>query len=181
MIRLLHLLLFGLSLTSVLAVSKDPASLAENDSAYDTLVLQHRGRIKPFLSFAQELTASLTGRTSISLPDHGKVGARQLILSLWQKPAGWENEPIILVEDPALRKILNLAPTTRHFSPRLLVTQPRLAELTREAETARAAGPQAEIPSPRQRRANRLSPPTPLLFSCLGRCLSCHSTPHPIP
>jgi cytochrome c-type biogenesis protein CcsB len=146
MIRLLHLLLFGLSLTSVLAVSKDPASLAENDSAYDTLVLQHRGRIKPFLSFAQELTASLTGRTSISLPDHGKVGARQLILSLWQKPSGWENEPIILVEDPALRKILNLGPTTRHFSPRTLVTQPQLAELTREAETARAAGPQAEIP-----------------------------------
>ena len=146
MIRLLHLLLFGLSLTSVLAVSKDPASLAENDPAYDTLVLQHRGRIKPFLSFAQELTASLTGRTSISLPDHGKVGARQLILSLWQKPAGWENEPIILVEDPALRKILNLAPTTRPFSPRLLVAEPRLAELTRQAETARAAGPQAEIP-----------------------------------
>lgn len=146
MIRLLSLLFFGLSLTSVLAVSQDPASLAENDSAYDTLVLQHRGRIKPFLSFAQELTASLTGRTSISLPDHGKVGARQLILSLWQKPAGWENELIILVEDPALRKILNLAPATRHFSPRLLVTQPRLAELTRQAETARAAGPQAEIP-----------------------------------
>jgi len=147
MIRLLSLLFFSLSLTSVLAVSQDPASLAENDSAYDTLVIQHRGRIKPFLSFAQELTASLTGRTSISLPDHGKVGARQLILSLWQKPAGWENEPIILVEDPALRKILNLGPATRHFSPRLLVTQPQLAELTRQAETARAAGPQAEIPS----------------------------------
>jgi ABC-type transport system involved in cytochrome c biogenesis permease subunit len=146
MIRLLSLLFFALSLTSVLAVSKDPASLAENDSAYDTLVIQHRGRIKPFLSFAQELTASLTGRTSISLPDHGRVGARQLILSLWQKPAGWENEPIILVEDPALRKILNLAHDTRHFSPRTLVTQPQLAELTREAETARAAGPQTEIP-----------------------------------
>lgn len=146
MIRLLSLLFFALSLTSVLAVSKDPASLAENDSAYDTLVIQHRGRIKPFLSFAQELTASLTGRTSISLPDHGRVGARQLILSLWQKPAGWENEPIILVEDPALRKILNLAHDTRHFSPRTLVTQPQIAELTRQAETARAAGPQAEIP-----------------------------------
>ena len=146
MIRLLSLLFFGLSLTSVLAGLKDPVSLAENDSAYDTLVLQHRGRIKPFLSFAQELTASLTGRTSISLPDHGKVGARQLILSLWQTPAGWENEPIILVEDPALRKILNLASTTRHFSPRTLVAQPQLAELTRQAETARAAGPQAEIP-----------------------------------
>jgi len=144
--RLLSLLFFTLSLTSVLAVSQDSASLATNDSAYDTLVLQHRGRIKPFLSFAQEITASLTGRTSISLPDLGKVGARQLILSLWQKPAGWENEPIILVEDPALRKILNLTPSTRYFSPRLLVTQPQLAELTREAETARAAGPQAEIP-----------------------------------
>ena len=144
--RLLSLLCFGLGMTSALAVSHDSASLAENDSAYDTLVLQHRGRLKPFLSFAQELTASLTGRTSISLPNLGKVGARQLILSLWQNPDGWENEPIILVEDPALRKRLNLPPTTRHFSPRLLVAQPQLADLTHQAESARAAGAQAAIP-----------------------------------
>ena len=146
MIRLLSLLFLSLSLSSGSALAQNKASLAENDSAYDTLLIQHRGRVKPFLSFAQELTASLTGRNSVSLPDHGKIGSRQLILSLWQKPAGWENEPIILVEDPALRKTLNLAHDTRPFPPRLLATQPQLADLTRQADAARASGPQTEIP-----------------------------------
>ena len=145
MIRLLSLLFLSLSLSSGSALAQNKASLAENDFAYDTLLIQHRGRVKPFLSFAQELTASLTGRNSVSLPHHGKIISRQLILSLWLQPAGWENEPIILVEDPALRKTLNLAPDTRHFPPRLLATQPQLADLTRQAEVARAAGPHTEI------------------------------------
>ena len=146
MIRLLSLLFLSLSLSSGSALAQNKASLADNDSAYDTLLIQHRGRVKPFLSFAQELTASLTGRNSVSLPDHGKIGSRQLILSLWRKPAGWENEPIILVEDPALRKTLHLPPETRHFPPRALATQPQLADLTRQADAARASGPQTEIP-----------------------------------
>ena len=145
MIRTL-LPLLALAFCPLFVQGETSASLAENNPAYDSLIIQHRGRLKPFLSFAQELTASLTGRTSVSVSKLGKINSRQLILSLWLQPAGWENEPIILVEDPALRKTLNLAPDTRHFPPRLLATQPQLADLTRQAEVARAAGPHTEIP-----------------------------------
>ena len=116
MIRTL-LPLLALAFCPLFVQGETSVSLAENNPAYDSLIIQHRGRLKPFLSFAQELTASLTGRTSVSVPKLGKISSRQLILSLWLQPTGWENEPIILVEDPALQKTLNLAPDTRHFPP----------------------------------------------------------------
>ena len=42
MIRLLSLLFLSLSLSSGSALAQNKASLAENDSAYDTLLIQHR-------------------------------------------------------------------------------------------------------------------------------------------
>ena len=122
------------------------ASLVPNDSSFDSLAVQHRGRIKPFFSFAQEVTTTLTGRSSVQLPDLGKVNARQLILSLWMEPDGWNEEPIVLVEDPALRKELGLTEHNRLFSLRRLSALPRLSQLTAIAETARASGSRDSIP-----------------------------------
>ena len=139
MTRILFALLL-LVCGSSLQAAQTEASLANNDSSFDSLAVQHRGRIKPFLSFAQEVTTTLSGRSSVSLPDLGKVGARQLILSLWTEPAGWEEEPILLVEDPALRRELGLTEHVRLFSLRRLASLPRLAELTAIAEAARASG-----------------------------------------
>jgi cytochrome c-type biogenesis protein CcsB len=143
-----HLLLF-FTLTGISAFSQDHAQLARNDSAFDTLAIQHRGRIKPFLSFAQEITTSICGRSSVSIPNIGKIGSRQLILSLWLNPAGWENEPILLVDDPALRKELSLPGDTRLFSARRLAGIAKLTELSRQAELSRASGARAEtLPLP---------------------------------
>ena len=135
MIRPLSLLfILSLSFLPAPSFSQDQkATLAENESSFDTLVIQHRGRLKPFLSFAQEITTSLTGRTSVTIPSLGKISSRQLILSLWLNPAGWENQPILLVDDPALRRELNLPATTRLFAPRLLAANPKLNTLTRQA------------------------------------------------
>ena len=143
MIRPLFLF-FTLALSGLPAFSQEPAQLAENDSKFDTLAIQHRGRIKPFLSFAQEITTSICGRSTVSIPKMGKIGCRQLTLSIWLNPKGWENQPILLVEDPALRRELNLQENSRLFSPRQLSTLPKLAELTRQAELSRASGTQAE-------------------------------------
>jgi len=143
-----HLLLF-FTLTGISAFSQDHAQLARSDSAFDTLAIQHRGRIKPFLSFAQEITTSICGRSSVSIPNIGKIGSRQLILSLWLNPAGWENEPILLVDDPALRKELSLPGDTRLFSARRLAGIAKLTELSRQAELSRASGARAEtLPLP---------------------------------
>ena len=143
-----HLFLF-FALTGISAFSQDHAQLAGNDAAFDTLAIQHRGRIKPFLSFAQEITTSISGRSAVSIPDIGKIGSRQLILSLWLNPAGWENEPILLVDDPALRKELSLPGDTRLFSARRLAGIAKLTELSRQAELSRASGARSEtLPLP---------------------------------
>ena len=122
------------------------ASLVNDDPSFDSLAVQHRGRIKPFLSFAQEVITTLTGRTSVPLPDLGKVGSRQLLLSLWTEPAGWDEKPVLLVEDPALRRELGLTEHARLFSLRRLASLPRLAQLTAIAEASRATGSRDSVP-----------------------------------
>jgi len=141
---LLFLLLLATGLN--LQAAQTEASLVPDDPSFDTLAIQHRGRIKPFLSFAHEITTTLTGRTSVQLPDLGKVGARRLILSLWMEPTGWDQEPILLVEDPALRQELGLTEHTRLFSLRRLIALPRLAQLAAVAESARAAVSRDSVP-----------------------------------
>jgi len=142
----LFLFIFFLTAGWNIQAAQTEASLVPNDSSFDSLAIQHRGRIKPFLSFALEVTTTLTGRASVQLPDLGKVSARQLILSLWMEPAGWDQEPILLVEDPALRQELGLVEHTRLFSLRRLAALPRLAQLSSIAETARATGSRDSIP-----------------------------------
>ncbi|MEY5062790.1 MAG: hypothetical protein RLZZ112_754, partial [Verrucomicrobiota bacterium] len=100
-------------------------TLAENDRSYDSLAIQHRGRVKPFFGFTQEMAASLTGRTKVSVPEHGRLGSRQFILSLWQHPAGWEDQPVILLDSAALRKEIGLQGAGRFYSFSQLSGLPR--------------------------------------------------------
>ena len=121
-------------------------TLAENDRTYDSLAIQHRGRVKPFFGFTQEMAASLTGRTKISVAEHGRVGSRQFILSLWQHPAGWEDQPVILLDNAALRKEIGLEGTRRFYSFSQLSGLPRLGQLAAEADAARASGTTTPVP-----------------------------------
>ena len=121
-------------------------TLAENDRTYDSLAIQHRGRLKPFFGFTQEMAASLTGRTTVSVPDHGRLGSRQLILSIWQHPEGWEEQPVILLDNAALRKEIGIEGTGRFYSFRQLSETPRLGQLAAEADAARASGTTAPVP-----------------------------------
>lgn len=136
MIRLL--LLLGLLLAPDLG--RTTVTLAENDRSYDSLAIQHRGRIKPFFGFTQEMAASLTGRTKVSVPEHGRLGSRQFILSVWQHPSGWEDQPVILLDSAALRKEIGLEGTGRFYSFSQLSRLPRLGQLAAEADAARASG-----------------------------------------
>jgi ABC-type transport system involved in cytochrome c biogenesis permease subunit len=120
--------------------------LAENDKSYDSLAIQHRGRVKPFFGFTQEMTASLTGRTKVAVPDQGRLDSRRFILSLWQNPAGWEDQPVILVDNAALRKEVGLEGTGRFYSFQQLNALPRLSQLAAEADAARASGTATPVP-----------------------------------
>jgi ABC-type transport system involved in cytochrome c biogenesis permease subunit len=141
MIRLL--LLLGLLLAPDFV--RADVTLAKNDRAYDSLAIQHRGRVKPFFGFTQEMAASLTGRTQVSVPAHGRLGSRQFILSLWQHPAGWEDQPVILLDNAALRKEVGIEGPGRFYSFRQLSELPRLGQLAAEADTARASGTTAPV------------------------------------
>ena len=121
-------------------------TLSANDRSYDSLAIQHRGRVKPFFGFTQEMAASLTGRTTVTTPDHGRLGSRQLILSLWQHPEGWEDQPVILLDNAALRKELGIQGTGRFYSFRQLSELPRLGQLAAEADAARASGTTTPVP-----------------------------------
>ncbi|NBR46154.1 MAG: ABC transporter permease [Verrucomicrobia bacterium] len=121
-------------------------SPAADDPSYDTLAIQHRGRIKPFFAFTQEITASLTGRTRVTAPEIGRLGSRQFVLSLWQQPEGWDDQPVILVDNAALRKEIGLKGPDRFFSFRRLTGIPALARLAEEADVARASGGSASVP-----------------------------------
>jgi len=133
-------LLFFLFFLTAAEGSRAGVTLAAQDRAYDTLAIQHRGRVKPWFGFTQEMTASLTGRTKVSVPEHGRLGSRQFILSLWQHPEGWEEQPVILLDSAALRKEIGLEGEGRFFSFRQLSELPRLGQLAAEAEAARASG-----------------------------------------
>jgi len=137
---------FLLLLLMATGIARADVTLAENDSAYDSLAIQHRGRIKPFFGFTQEMAASLTGRTTIPVPDHGRLGSRQFILSLWQHPSGWEEAPVILVDHAALRKEIGLEGKDRFHSFARLSALPRLNQLAAEADAARASGSTATVP-----------------------------------
>lgn len=121
--------------------------LASDNPLFDTLVVQHRGRLKPFLSLSQELSVSLTGRAQPNLPGLGKISGRQLILSLWLQPDGWQDQPCLLVDDARLRAELALPAKERLFSARQLSSLPRLRELDAEARAAKAADPLSAPPA----------------------------------
>ena len=142
MIRLLALLLLFVTT----GTARAGVTLAENDPSYDSLAVQHRGRIKPFFGFTQETTAALTGRTTVSVPEIGRLSSRQFILSLWQHPEGWEMEPVILIDHAALRKEIGLEGEARFSSFHRLSSLPRLAQLAAEADAARASGTATPVP-----------------------------------
>ncbi|NDD81008.1 MAG: ABC transporter permease [Verrucomicrobia bacterium] len=139
-------LLFLFCLLAVGAPVRADVTLADNDSSYDSLPIQHRGRVKPFFGFTQEMAASLTGRTTVSVPEHGRLSSRQFILSLWQHPEGWEEEPVILIDNAALRKEIGLEGKERFHSFTRLSTLSRLNQLAAEADAARASGTATPVP-----------------------------------
>ena len=103
----------------------------------DSIPIQEGGRKKPFLVFAQESLLGLSGKTSLMLRGT-KMDARQVILSLWLAPQGWDQEPTILVNHKPLKDAANLDTSRKLFSYRELATNEKLVKLLNEAQAVRA-------------------------------------------
>lgn len=112
----------------VLVVLLSPLSAAVDYTALDALPIQHDGRRKPFLIFAQENALLLTGKTKLPLAER-KMPADELITRLWLEPVKWLDRPVILVDHLPLKEAVGLAPEQKWFSYTELMANPGLQAL----------------------------------------------------
>ncbi|CAF0689474.1 cytochrome c biogenesis protein [Candidatus Methylacidithermus pantelleriae] len=117
-VGLFFLLPLGIGRGEPLAHGKDFALLA----------VQHRGRKKPFPTFAYEMALEICGKPRMALQE-GTVDFLDLTLGLWLVPERWKDRPVILVESAQLRKILGLNPQERYVAFSSLSQNPQLRKL----------------------------------------------------
>jgi ABC-type transport system involved in cytochrome c biogenesis permease subunit len=103
----------------------------------ETLPIQHRGRVKPFLAFAQETLTTLHGSPVYRGAD-GRVPAVEAVLDMWIRPEEWAAKPLILVEYGPLREAMGLSREEKRFAARDLAGNQELARILGEAARAPA-------------------------------------------
>lgn len=125
-----------LSLALLLLAALSPLAHALDFSPLEETPIQEGGRKKPFLVFAQETLLSMSGKTALTI-DGKKRDAVDIITSMWLTPAGWEKQPVILVNHKLLKEELGLDPAKKLFSYQELVSNEKLRGLLSKAQTLR--------------------------------------------
>jgi ABC-type transport system involved in cytochrome c biogenesis permease subunit len=125
-----------LSLALLLLAALSPLAHALDFSSIEETPIQEGGRKKPFLVFAQETLLSMSGKTALTI-DGKKRDAVDIITSMWLVPAGWEKQPVILVNHKLLKKELGLDESKKLFSYQELVSNEKLRGLLSKAQTLR--------------------------------------------
>jgi len=100
----------------ILCIILPSTLLGKELNQFSQIAIQHGGRKKPLTVFAREILLSLSGRDSIKTLEGEKVGSTDFVLSLWFHPEGWERQPVILVDNPLLRKDIGIDPAKKLFS-----------------------------------------------------------------
>ena len=113
-------------------------------SAIETIPIQEGGRKKPFLVFADEALMSLTGKNYFK-KDGVKLSSIQTISSLWLAPAGWENQPLILIGNKKFKDQLGLDPATKLFTYRQLASNEKVRAALQEVSAVRAKNPKTKL------------------------------------
>lgn len=113
------------------------AAFALDLSPLEKIPVQEQGRKKPYLVFAEESLMGVSGKTSVKVDDR-KVGAMDLITTLWLQPDGWQDKAIILVNHKPLKEKLGLDVAQKYFSYTQLAGNEKLRQLLGEAQTLRA-------------------------------------------
>lgn len=134
-----------------------------NLSALEDLPIQDSGRKKPFYTFAVETLQLIHGRTTWKDPASGQTwDAVDLFAAIWVEPTGWEFQPLVRVDNLALKEAIDLPATRkdRNFSLAELAENQKLRALLAEVQQVRRVNPQAELTSLQQealRIGNRLN------------------------
>lgn len=114
-----------------------PAAFAMDLSPLEKIPVQETGRKKPYLVFAEESALALTGRTKVTV-DNRKIGAMELITTLWLNPEGWQDKQIILVNHKLLKDEIGLDASRKLYSYNELSANPKLLQLLKDAQAVRA-------------------------------------------
>ncbi len=119
-------------------------SAALDMSGLAAVPVQESGRKKPFLVFADEAMMGMTGRTSVER-DGKKLASVEAVTGMWLAPAGWENVPLILINDKKLQERAGLDRTRKRYSYSELASSEGLRALLQEASALRAKNPKAKL------------------------------------
>ncbi len=102
----------------------------------DTMPVQHGGRKKPYIVFAQENLLALSGSARLDTGE-GKKNAAEIIASIWLEPEKWGARPIILIANRPLKQAAGLPPDRKWFSRDELAGSAGFVALLQKAEAAR--------------------------------------------
>ncbi len=94
--------------------------------------VQEGGRKKPFLVFADETMMGLSGMTS-HLYNGANRSSVEVVARIWLDPAGWEKQPLILINSGDLKQKAGLDAGRKRFSYEELTTNEGLRALIRES------------------------------------------------
>lgn len=133
-----------LALLAFLALASAHLLPALELTGLETIPIQESGRKKPFLVFADESLTAMSGKTSIT-KDGKSLSSVEAVTSLWLAPMGWQETPLILLNDKKLLAKLGLEPTRKRFSYTELASNDSLRALLQEASAVRAKNPKAKL------------------------------------
>lgn len=121
---------------------------------FGLLAVQHRGRMKPFDTFAQETAQFITGRVKWN----GYVPTDLVLTWLTSYDNGWNEIPFVKVEYGPLKKALGLDSGRSYFSPKELKEAPALTTLMQgAAEKQRRKERNTELEKKAMQVQNQLS------------------------
>lgn len=87
-------------------------SLSHANGAFSGLLVQdYAGRIKPISTEAVEIVNKIAGKSSLF-----GLSPEQLILGMSINAAFWQEQPIIKLSNPLIKKVINVAPETEYVS-----------------------------------------------------------------
>lgn len=123
-------LLLSFLLVTQLSSFADPKIRPDFDwTALKSTAIQHRGRLKPFDTYARETVQFVTGKTSWE-----GYGASELIIAwLTAFDEGWDTTKFVRVDYEPLKREIGLDPATRFFSPQELRSLPKMMPLLQSA------------------------------------------------
>lgn len=114
-------------------------------SPLDRIPIQDRGRVKPFLSFAQETLQLVHGRKTLKLKEEYKPGqtkppkvkreTSEVVMTFMLAPEQWETTKIVRVDFLALKKALGFPKDEKYFSVREILKAESLPSLMQAMAT----------------------------------------------